>query len=142
MEFLDQGDAAPNGRYNYRYTTAATEQKIPEVLTEDMIVLKSRSYNAFIGGKAVRLVEDNTNGVLLVSNDVLYLPVAFLESTLGISCEGQTTYQHYGIPYVQANDLILAAGKQITYTQEGLVVLADTTIEDEDTLRILYRSLH
>ena len=142
MEFLDQGDAAPNGRYNYRYTTATTEQKIPEALTVDMIVLKSRSYNAFVGGKPLRLVEDNTNGTLLVSNDVLYLPISFLESALGISCQGQTTYNHYGIAYVQANDLILAAGKQITYTQEGLVIIADKVIEDEDTLRILYRSLH
>ncbi len=142
MEFLDQGDAAPGGRYNYRYTTVQTEAKIPDVLTTDMVVLKSRSYNAFVGGKSVRLVEDNTLGVLLASNTDLYLPVSFLEGTLGLSCAGAQTYNHYGMQYVYANDIIASAGKQITQTQDGLVIIADQTITDLDTLRILYRSLH
>ena len=140
MEFLDQGDAAPSGRYNYRYTTVATEAKIPEVLTNDMVVLKSRSYNAFVGGKSVRLVEDNTLGVLLASDTALYLPVSFLES-LGYSCAGAQTYNHYGMTYVCANDIITSAGKHITVTQDGLVIIASDTVTDEDTLRILYRSL-
>ena len=140
MEFLDQGDAAPSGRYNYRYTTVATEAKIPEVLTNDMVVLKSRSYNAFVGGKSVRLVEDNTLGVLLASDTALYLPVSFLES-LGYSCAGAQTYNHYGMTYVYANDIITSAGKHITVTQDGLVIIASDTVTDEDTLRILYRSL-
>ncbi len=140
MEFLDQGDAAPSGRYNYRYTTAATEAKLPDVLTEDMVVLKSRSYNAFVGSRSVRLVENNTLGVLLASDQSIYLPVSFLES-IGISCQGAQTYDHYGMQYVQANDAITAAGKQITITPDGLVVIADQLITDQDTLRILYRSL-
>lgn len=142
MEFLDQGDAAPNGRYNYRFTTLATEPKLPDLLEKDWVVLKSRSYNAFVGGQSVRLVEDNTNGVLLASNDALYLPVSFVETALGVSCADQTTYNHYGIPYVQADALIKASGKQITITEDGLVVIADHIIEDKDTLLILYRSLH
>ncbi|MBQ7378569.1 MAG: hypothetical protein IJW70_02675 [Clostridia bacterium] len=141
MEFLDQGDAAPNGRYNYRYTTLETETKLPDVLTEDMVVLKSRSYNAFVGGQSVRLVKDNTLGVLLASNEEIYLPVSFLES-LGYSCEGAATYNHYGMQYVQANGIIESAGKQITLTSDGLVVIADELITDEDILRILYRSLN
>jgi hypothetical protein len=44
--------------------------------------------------------------------------------------------------YVQANDLIAAAGRQITQTPDGLVIIADQPITNEDTLRILYRSLH
>ena len=141
MEFLDQGDAAPSGRYNYRYTTVATEVKIPDALSADMVVLKSSSYNAFVNGKSVRLVEDNTNGVLLASDTAIYLPVSFLES-LGYSCEGETTYNHYGIQYVKANGIIESAGKQITVTQEGLVIIADTVVTDHDTLLILYRSLN
>ena len=140
MEFLDQGDAAPSGRYNYRYTTKQTEVKLPDVLEDNMVVLKSRSYNAFVGGKSVRLVEDNTLGVLLASNEEIYLPVSFLES-LGYSCAGETTYNHYGMQYVKANAVIEAAGKQITLTAEGLVVIADELITDEDSLRILYRAL-
>jgi hypothetical protein len=141
MEFLDQGDAAPSGRYNYRYTTLATEAKLPDVLTKDMVVLKSRSYNAYVGGKEVRLVEDNTLGVLLASDSAIYLPINFLES-IGISCEGAHAVNHYGMQYVQANDLIAAAGKQITQTPDGLIIIADQLITNEDTLRILYRSLH
>ena len=120
--------------------TVQTEAKLPEVLTEDMVVLKSRSYNAFVGGKSVRLVEDNTLGVLLASDTAFYLPVSFLEC-LGYSCDGAQIYNHYGMQYVYANDIIKAAGKQITITQDGLVILASDQITDEDTLRILYRSL-
>ena len=43
MEFLDQGDAAPSGRYNYRYTTLAAQAKIPDVLTEDTLRILYRS---------------------------------------------------------------------------------------------------
>ena len=142
MEFLDRGDAAPNGRYNYRYTVEQSEQKLPDVLSEGMVVLKSRSYNAFVGGKSVRLVENNTQGVLLASNESLFLPVSFLEETLGLSAAGAQTYNHYGIQYVRADGIIAAAGKQITLTPDGLVIIADEQITDEDTLRILYRSLH
>ena len=114
--------------------------KIPEVLSADMVVLKSRSYNAFVGGKSVRLVEDNTNGVLLAADTAIYLPVSFLES-LGYSCNGETTYNHYGMQYVKANGIIEGAGKHITVTGEGLVIIADAAVTDTDTLTILYRSL-
>lgn len=144
MEFLDQGDAAPNQRFNYRFTTLESPVKYPEVLTDSMVVLKSRSYNAFVGGEMIRLVSDNTNGVLLASDHDIWLPVSFLLEQFGISCEGETTYNHYGIPYVKATELLLSAGKEITVTTDGLVVItsqADGVVLDEDTLRTLYRAL-
>jgi len=144
MEFLDQGDAAPNGRYTYRYTTVAREVKYPTELEGDlstMIVLKSRSYNAFVGGKQVRLVEDNTNGVLLASGTDIWLPVDFLHSALGIDATGETTYNHYGISYVKATELIRNAGKALTVTPDGLVIIADSEITSENDLGILYRAL-
>ncbi len=144
MEFLDQGDAAPNGRYTYRYTTVSQEVKYPTELEGDlstMIVLKSRSYNAFVGGKQVRLVEDNTNGVLLASGSDIWLPVDFLSSALGIDATGETTYNHYGIPYVKATDPVKNAGKVITITPDGLVVIADAEITSENDLGILCRAL-
>ena len=150
MEFLDQGDAAPNGRYTYRYTLTEQAVKYPTELNGDltaMIVLKSNSYNAFVGGKQVRLVEDNTKGVLLASGTDIWLPVEFLKSTLGIDAQGidaadETTYNHYGITYVKATDLVKAAGKVITVTPDGLVVIADQAITDENDLGILYRALN
>ncbi|MBR2446494.1 MAG: hypothetical protein IKB28_07495 [Clostridia bacterium] len=141
MQFLDQGDAAPNDRFNYRYTTVQTEVKIPEVLTEDMIVLKAGSYNAFAGGKQVRLDASSTKGVMMGRGDEFYLPKAFVEEIIGISCEGLDTYSHYGITYVMPAEAIAAAGKSVTITADGLVVIASSVIEDADTLTTLYRSL-
>ncbi len=143
MEFLDQGDAAPNGRYTYRYTLTQTDVKLPTELSTELaglVVLKSRSYNAFVGGKAVRLVEDNTNGVLLASGETFYLPVAFLAS-IGINAAGAETYDHYGIPYVRADELVKSAGKTVTLTPDGLVIIADAAVTNERDLRTLYRAL-
>ena len=144
MEFLDQGDAAPNGRYTYRFTLTEQAVKYPTELKSDlstMVVLKSRSYNAFVGGKQTRLVEDNTKGVLLASGDDIWLPVDFLMSALNIDATGETTYNHYGIPYVKATDLVRSAGKTVTVTPDGLVIIADSAITDENDLGILYRAL-
>ncbi len=144
MEFLDQGDAAPNGRYTYRFTLTEQAVKLPTELSIDlasMVVLKSRSYNAFVGGQSIRLVEDNTNGVLLASGSDIWLPISFLKSALNIDATGEATYNHYGIAYVKATELIKAAGKTITVTPDGLVVIADKTIENGNDLETLYRAL-
>jgi hypothetical protein len=144
MEFLDQGDAAPNGRYTYRFTLTEQAVKYPTELESDltsMVVLKSRSYNAFVGGKQVRLVEDNTKGVLLASGGDIWLPADFLKSALNIDATGETTYNHYGISYVKATDLVKGAGKVITVTPDGLVVIADSAITDENVLETLNRAL-
>ncbi len=143
MEFLDQGDAAPNGRYTYRFTTEEQAVKLPAELTvelSDLVVLKSRSYNAFVGGRSVRLVEDNTNGVTLASGNDVWLPVSFLKSALGIDATGETV-DHYGIAYVKATELIEATGKTITVTSDGLIVISAEAITDENDLRALYRAL-
>jgi hypothetical protein len=144
MEFLDQGDAAPNGSYTYRYTLTEQAVKYPTELESDlnsMIVLKSRSYNAFVGGKMVRLVDDNTNGVLLASGNDIWLPVEFLKSALNIDAAGETTYNHYGITYVKATELVRNAGKVITVTPDGLVIIADGAITNESDLELLHRAL-
>lgn len=142
MEFLDQGDAAPNGRYTYRYTLVEQTVKLPTELKADLstlVVLKANSYNAFVNGKQIRLVADNTNGKALASNTDIWLPVDFLESVLGIKADASAN--HYGIPYVKANDLIKSAGKTITTTPDGLIVIADQALTDENDLGILYRAL-
>ena len=141
MQFLDQGDAAPNDRFNYRYTTVQTEVKLPECLTEDMIVLKAGSYNAFAGGSQVRLDASSTKAVLMGRGDQFYLPKTFVEKVIGASCEGLDTYDHYGITYVMPAEAIAAAGKAVTVSDDGLVVISSTPIEDQDILTTLYRSL-
>ena len=143
MQFIDLGDAAPNDRFNYRFTLEDTqfEEKVPEVLTQDMVILRSRSYNAFVGGKQVRLVDDNTMAVTLCSGDAFWLPATFVEQVFDVSCEGETTYNHYGVTYVKADGLIKAAGKTVTVLQDGSVIISDAPITDEATLRILSRVL-
>ncbi len=141
MQFLDLGDAAPNDRFNYRYTTVQTEVKLPEVLTEDMIVLKAGSYNAFAGGKQVRLDASSTKAVLMGRGNEFYLPKTFVEQVIGVSCEGLETYNHYGIPYVMPAEAIAAAGKVVTISEDGLVVISSAAIEDNDVLTTLYRAL-
>ncbi len=143
MEFLDQGDAAPNGRYTYRYTLTEQSVKLPEELEadlSDLIVLKSRSYNAFVNGRSVRLVENNTNGVAFASGEDIWLPADFLSSVLNIQVTGETV-NHYGIEYVKATDLVAAAGKVLTLTSDGLIVIADTAVTNEQDLTTLYRAL-
>ena len=141
MGFIDRGDAAPDGRFCYRFTTEASVQKLPEGLSADMVVLKANGYNAYVNGEAVRLVEDNTRATAMASGQAVWLPVDFLRSVLGIDATGAETFNHYGVMYVQADALIRAAGKIVTITSDGLIVIADATIEDRDLLTILYRSL-
>ena len=141
MQFLDQGDAAPNDRFNYRYTTVQTEVKLPECLTEDMIVLKADSYNAFAGGKQIRLDASSTKAVLMGRSDEFYLPKTFVEEIIGVSCEGLDTYSHYGIIYVMPAKAIADAGKSVTITADGLVIISASPVEDADTLTTLYRAL-
>ena len=141
MQFLDMGDTAPNDRFNYRYTTVQTEVKLPACLTEDMIVLKAGSYYAFAGGKQQRLDASSTKAVLMGRGEEFYLPKAFVEEVIGISCEGLDTYSHYGITYVMPAKAIADAGKIVTISDDGLVVIADKSIEDADVLTTLYRAL-
>ena len=141
MQFLDLGDAAPNDRFNYRYTTEQTEIKLPDALTDDMIVLKAGSYNAFAGGKQVRLDASSTKAVLMGRGEDFYLPLAFVEEVIGVSCQGLETFNHYGITYVMPAQAIAAAGKVVTISEDGLVVISSSAIEDTDILTTLYRSL-
>ena len=141
MQFLDQGDTAPNDRFNYRYTTVETEVKLPECLTKDMIVLKAGSYNAFAGGKQVRLDASSTKAVMLGRGGEFYLPKAFVETVIGVSCEGLKTYDHYGITYVMPAEAIATAGKAVTISDDGLVVISSAAVEDKDVLTVLYRAL-
>lgn len=141
MGFTDLGDAAPDGRFCYRFTTESSPQKLPEGLTSDMVVLKANGYNAYVGGQQVRLVEDNTKATAMASGYQVWLPVEFLKEALGLETDALQTVEHYGVSYVQADALIRDAGKALTITSDGLIVISDTPVEDAELLTILYRSL-
>ncbi|MBO4868213.1 MAG: hypothetical protein J5585_00715 [Clostridia bacterium] len=141
MGFWDKGDAAPDGRFSFRYTTESEAQPVPDCLTADMAVFKANGYNAYIGGVPTRLVKTNTKATLLVSGSEFWLPVELLEK-IGVSCDGLPVLDHYGVPYVKADGAVEAAGKVATVTSKGLLVIADRAITDTGTLDILYDSLY
>lgn len=141
MGFTDLGDTAPDGRFCYRFTTAASEQKTPEGLTSDMVVLKANGYNAYVNGAQIRLVDNNTKATAMASGYDVWLPVSFLSSALGVDAGDIETVNHYGVDYVHANELIEGTGKVITISSNGLIVIADAAIEDSDLLTTLYRAL-
>ena len=141
MGFLDKGDAAPDGRFCYRYTTEKAEETVPECLSPDMAVFKTNGYNAYIRGTEIRLGE-STKTTLLASGHDFYLPKAILTGVLGISCDGETEYDHYGVSYVKVNGPVEKSGKAVTLTTDGLLVISNEKITDEAVLDTLYRSLH
>lgn len=141
MGFWDNGDAAPDARFCYRYTTAEAKTSVPECLTADMAVFKANGYNAYINGKQVR-IGDSTKDTLLATGYDFYLPKAFLTDVLGITCDGETEYNHYGTTYVKANAPVEKSGKTVTVTADGLLVIANEKITDEKVLDTLYRSLY
>ena len=142
LQFLDLGDAAPNGRFNYRYTTNGTVKAAPACLESGMTVLKAGSYNAYVGGQQVMLCGDSTKAVSLGEKGTVYLPRVFAESSLGLSADSLTDAGKVcGVTYVAVNDALTAQGKVITITVDGLIVIADKEITDVKTLSTLYRSL-
>ncbi len=141
MGFWDKGDAAPDGRFCFRYTTKSEQTAVPECLTADMAVFKANGYNAYINGEQVRLEKYNTKATLLASGKEFYLPVSTMEK-LGISTEGLTEYDHYGVKYVKADEAVKSAGKVVTTTKTGLLVIADKEITDTKVLDTLYDSLY
>ena len=142
LQFLDLGDTAPNGRFNYRYTTTDTTIAAPSCLTEDMTVFKANSYNAYVNGKQVMLDASSTKIVAVGEKGTVYLPRSFVVNTMGISEDSlPTSYAYAGVPYVAINDAVASMGKKITITTAGLIVIANDEITDPDTLETLYRSL-
>ncbi len=141
MGFWDKGDAAPDGRFSYRYTTESAGNPAPEGLTSDMAVFKANGYNAYIGGAEKMLVPGCTKATLLASGKKFWLPADVLES-IGVKTDGLTRIDHYGVEYVQADEAVKASGKVATMTAEGLLVIADKAVTDTELLDTLYRTLY
>ena len=140
MQFIDMGDAAPNDRFNYRYTTENTKVRIPDALTKDMIVLKAGSYNAFVNQKMEMLDSSNTKAVFMGDGEKLYVPKAFAEKSIGLNVSGEKVYNHYGIEYVDISAALARSGKTVTQT-DSMIVIASKTVSEEDLLT-LYRALY
>ena len=112
---------------------------LPETLTADMVVLKAGSYFAFVGGHMVRLDETTTKAVFFGDDEHLYLPFEFAKS-VNLAKEGDKTYNHYGVAYVDVTAALEGCGKTVTRSDD-MLVLADKALT-EDELLILYRALY
>ncbi|MGN1444795.1 MAG: stalk domain-containing protein [Eubacteriales bacterium] len=88
MAFLDQGDAAPNGRFNYAYRTGALEASFNETLAGYL-----QGGVGFVAGKSYMAASDSLYTVLPASTAVtpqlyrgrLFLPASALSAVDGIS---------------------------------------------------------
>ncbi|MBR6644269.1 MAG: hypothetical protein IKL21_00720 [Clostridia bacterium] len=142
MQFLDLGDAAPNGRFNYRYTTESVTAPVPAALASGMTVLKANSYNAYVGGEQVMISTSSTKATAIGEQGKIYVPESFATAKLGLASDKLTAVgEHYGIKYVMINDAVTASGKVITVSDNGLIVIADSEITDMSVLDVLYKAL-
>ncbi len=140
MQFLDLGDAAPDGRFNYRYTEAQSEIVMPEVMTDDLIVLKAGSYFAYVKGEQMRLDASTTKAVFLGDGEHLYLPMSFVTDTLGVKLDEPTLYNHYGVSYIDATAILKGMGKTVSQT-ENLIVIGDKALSEDEMLTV-YRAMY
>ncbi len=140
MEFLDLGDTAPDGRFNYRYTTTQAEITMPEVMTEDMTVLKAGSYYYYHKGELVRIDESSTKATFFGDSEHLYLSLSAARAIFGDVFGEATTYNHYGVIYVDITAAAEGSGRTVNRA-DGLLVLADQTLTDRE-MDTIYRGMY
>ena len=83
--------------------------------------------------------ETTTKATFLGDEDHLYLPFAFAKS-VGLAKDGDKTYNHYGVAYVDITAALESCGKTVT-RDEDMLVLADKALT-EDEMLVLYRALY
>lgn len=122
MQFLDQGDAAPNARFNYAYRAKTSEPTINSTLDG---YLKGGA--AFDAGKAYmaaengvyRLYDGNTNAKAKMFEGRLFAPVTALgnlkDATVTVSADGKSATWVFG-------------GKTIVFTADSTNVKVDRDI--------------
>ncbi len=135
MQFIDQGDAAPDDRFNFRYTRESSGLDLPDCLTADMTVLKAGSYFALSGGGFVRLDSSTTKAVFLGDGSHYYVPRAFAAEHLGLDVSGSAVFNHYGVEYVDVYPLLTASGKKAT-VYENIVVIAERELTENELLTL------
>lgn len=142
MKFIDLGDSAPNDRFNYKYTVAPNNAQpdIPSILTNDMIVLKAGSYDAFVGNKSVMLDSASTKATFIGGEKGLYAPKEFAEDVIKLNVSDCTVFNHYGTEYVDISKAIANSKKTISRS-EALLVISDKAVSEKDMLT-LYRALY
>ncbi len=86
MEFMDLGDAAPDSRFNFRYTEKAQEIEKSEKLANavgDGVVMKINRNTAFKNTKTVKVDEGNTQVTPMIVNGKTLVPARFVSESLG-----------------------------------------------------------
>ena len=135
MEFMDLGDTAPNDRFNFRYTKTATPQPLADIienfLTDGVFVFKANGYQVFNGNKREMLDTTNTNAVAMGEDGMVYLPLPYARDVIPYDIANSETKTINGIEYVRINEAVRAAGRMMTITNKGVIILAPVTVNDE-----------
>lgn len=149
MQFLDLGDAAPNGRFNYQYTTTSQQvvlsQALDSLLSSGAIALKVNTYEAYVGKNKRLIDEDDTKAVPVGINGTVYLPVRFIEKTLKKEFDKKAVKlllkSIKKMEYVDVAVVAQILGKKVTVSPNGIIVFAsqeqiDQAILDEISLKL------
>lgn len=129
MQFYDQGDTAPDGRFAYRYTTVATpapalSQLLGTALQKTVLSFRSNSYEAYVGKKKVMLDSGNTNITPTAVNGDLYVPLSFLKANSSLKLDGLAAVTLNGEAYVDLNDVAKLNHETLSTGSDGIAVLS------------------
>ena len=86
MQFIDLGDAAPDGRFNFRYTQKNTTKytsELDKLLEDGTVAMKVERPRAFAGKELSFIDNGNGNVVPTIINGRTVVPVRFISEKFG-----------------------------------------------------------
>lgn len=86
MEFLDQGDSAPDGRFNFKYLSNDSTN-LSTYIGSGAVVMAINNPNALIGEEKVKIDENDTNIVPMIINSRTLIPLRFASQAFGANVE-------------------------------------------------------
>lgn len=91
MEFMDLGDAAPNDRYNYRYTTDNVQIPLSDALktqlSKDTIAVVNNKNIVYNVDKKEKIDSSNTNAKVISKDGRAFIPSGLLNKRLGFTVD-------------------------------------------------------
>lgn len=129
MQFYDQGDTAPDGRFAYRYTTVshpdpAMSAGLQSFMRANILCFRSNSYKAYAGGSKKMLDASNTNVTAEYKSGALYVPLSFVRANTALKTGSLPVSSINGVDYVSLVDLAGANGDKMTVGSDGIAVLS------------------
>lgn len=144
MQFMDLGDAAPGGRFNYRFILKGDQPEFSDdteaVLGKNGLGLKANSYYAALG-ENIRVIDEKSTSITPRAIDgILYAPKKLLREA-GLAVTKIKTKTIGGRPYASLDEVAQASGKDIVYGEKATVMIAEGIAEDSQAIRSALREL-